>query len=244
MTTEWKDCTDPEELFRRKREGWEIEVRAHKTYAWHTWAGGAWDSDWLFRCRPRAQPKKEREELESLRQQLASCQAALADTEALEIGTGERLAKVEQRLAAANGLIAEQNKLGKERQEWALHTNDVIRSLNQQLAEALEQNLVLSKQTDHTILDLSNYVDSLEQQLAAALAACKLKDEALEEAHNGLRWWMDAFPLHVTESDNEEMLKIVKALAIQPDDSALKAWLEMSNTADCRSQSSLQGVVK
>lgn len=54
MTTEWKDCTDPEELFRRKREGWEIEVRAHKTYAWRTWAGGAWDSDWLFRCRPRA----------------------------------------------------------------------------------------------------------------------------------------------------------------------------------------------
>ena len=57
--------------------------------------------------------REEREELESLRQQLASCQAALADTEALEIGTGERLAKVEQQLAAANVLIAEQNKLGK-----------------------------------------------------------------------------------------------------------------------------------
>ena len=189
--------------------------------------------------------REEREELAAaLRQQLASCQAALADTEALEIGTGERPAKVEQQLAAANVLITEQNKLGKEHQEWALHTSDVIRSLNQQLAEALEQNLVLSKQTDHTILDLSNYVDSLEQQLAAALAACKLKDEALEEAHNGLRWWMDAFPLHVTEADNEEMLKLVKALTIHPDDSALKAWLEMSNTADCRSQSSLQGVVK
>ncbi len=93
-----------------------------------------------------------------LARQLASCQAALADTEALEIGTGERLAKV-------------------------------------------------------------------EQQLAAALAACKLKDESLESAHNGLRWWMDTFPLHVTEADNEEMLKIVKALAIQPDASALKAWL-------------------
>jgi len=36
-----------------------------------------------------------------LARQLASCQAALADTEALEIGTGERLAKVEQQLAAA-----------------------------------------------------------------------------------------------------------------------------------------------
>ena len=100
-----------------------------------------------------------------------------------------------------------------------------LAELNQQLAEALEQNLVLSKQTDHTILDLSNYVDSLEQQLAGAIAACKQKDESIEAAHNGLRWWMDAFPLHVTEADNEEMLKIVKALAIQPDDYALKAWL-------------------
>ena len=98
----------------------------------------------------------------------------------------------------------------------------LIESLRQQLAEALEQNLVLSKQTDHTILDLSNYVDSLEQQLAGAIAACKQKDESIEAAHNGLRWWMDAFPLHVTEADNEEMLKIVKALAIQSDDSALK----------------------
>lgn len=56
MSIEWKACTDPEELFRLKREEWEIEVRAHKTYAWCTWAGSAWDSDWLFRCRT-AQPK-------------------------------------------------------------------------------------------------------------------------------------------------------------------------------------------
>ena len=76
--------------------------------------------------------------------------------------------------------------------------------------------------------DVARAVDremELRQQLAAALAACKQKDEALEAAHNGLRWWMDAFPLHVTEADNEEMLKLVKALTIQPDDSALKAWL-------------------
>ncbi len=72
-------------------------------------------------------------------------------------------------------------------------------------------------------LEAENY--ELRQQLAAKQAACELKDESLEAAHNGLRWWMDAFPLHVTEADNEEMLKIVKALAIQPDDSALKAWL-------------------
>ena len=42
-----------------------------------------------------------------------------------------------RQLASANVLIAEQNKLGKERQEWALHTSEVIRSLNQQLAAAL-----------------------------------------------------------------------------------------------------------
>ena len=154
--------------------------------------------------------REEREELESLRQQLASCQAALADTEALEIGTGERLAKVEQQLAAANVLIAEQNKLGKERQEWALHTSDVIRSLNQQLAEALEQNLVLSKQTDHTILDLSNYVDSLEQQLAAALAAYKLKDDAVQHLIDEAK---------LTSSQYEVCRQ---SLAIQPDDAALK----------------------
>lgn len=68
-------------------------------------------------------------------------------------------------------------------------------------------------------------IESLQQQLATAIAACKLKDVTLEAAHNGLRWWMDTFPLHVTEADNEEMLKLVKALAIQPDDSALKAWI-------------------
>ncbi len=101
--------------------------------------------------------------------------------------------KLAQQLASANVLIAEQNKLAKERQEWALHTSEVIRSLN--------------------------------QQLAGAIAACKQKDESLEAAHNGLRWWMDTFPLHVTEADNEEMLKLVKALTIQPDDAALMAWL-------------------
>ena len=121
-------------------------------------------------------------EIHSLQQQLASCQAALADTEALEIGTGERLAKVEQQLAAANVLIAEQNKLGKERQEWALHTNEVIRSLN--------------------------------QQLAGAIAACKLKDSAIQHIISGAL----SLPRFA-----EQQAK--KALTIQPDDSALKAWV-------------------
>ena len=83
----------------------------------------------------------------------------------------------------------------------------------QQLAEALEQNLVLSKQTDHTILDLSNYVDSLEQQLAAALAACKLKDDAVQHLIDEAK---------LTSSQYEVCRQ---SLAIQPDDAALKAWL-------------------
>jgi hypothetical protein len=74
-------------------------------------------------------------------------------------------------------------------------------------------------------LEQAAQIESLRQQLAAAIAACELKDESLEAAHNGLRWWMDAFPLHVTEADNEEMLKIVKALAIQPGTEALEKWL-------------------
>jgi len=99
----------------------------------------------------------------------------------------------------------------------------------QQLAEALEQNLVLSKQTDHTILDLSDYVDSLEQQLSAALAACKLKDDALEKirGHIGL---YNLFSCVGSDSYDPEYADLnvgkcreiaIEALAIQPDDAAL-----------------------
>ena len=57
-------------------------------------------------------------------------------------------------------------------------------------------------------------IESLRQQLAAALAACELKDEALK------RWKFDSLNMPLSEF---EVIK--KALAIQPDDSALKAWL-------------------
>ena len=62
MTDNWKEITDPEELFKLKREGWEIEFRAHKTYTWRTWMGGAWQDDWLFQARPR-QPKMKKVKL-------------------------------------------------------------------------------------------------------------------------------------------------------------------------------------
>lgn len=90
----------------------------------------------------------------------------------------------ELKLASANALIAEQNKLAKERQEWTLHTSEVIRSLN--------------------------------QQLAAALAACKQKDEALQNCEGMLDELRDYPITHDA---------IIEALAIQPDDSALKAFM-------------------
>ena len=96
-----------------------------------------------------------------------------------------------------------------------------VAALKQQLAAALNK----LEMAEACLAGDNALIAGLKNDLAAAIAACELKDESLEAAHNGLRWWMDAFPLHVTEADNEEMLKIVKALAIQPDDSALKAWL-------------------
>ena len=52
--TDWKEITDPEELFRLKREGWEIEL-ANGT-SWGLWAGTIWSAVYKFRARP-PQPK-------------------------------------------------------------------------------------------------------------------------------------------------------------------------------------------
>ena len=59
-------------------------------------------------------------------------------------------------------------------------------------------------------------VTKLQQQLAAALAACKLKDGALQNCEGMLDELRDYPITHDA---------IIEALAIQPDDSALKAWL-------------------
>ena len=61
-------------------------------------------------------------------------------------------------------------------------------------------------------------IESLRQQLAAALAACKQKDEAL-------KWLMDWQVKHVHVWDNPAFDNAEEALTIQPDDSALKAWI-------------------
>lgn len=57
MTSEWKDITNPEELFKLKREGWEIDIYA--SLGWGTWNGTMWQEDLKFRARP-PQPKVKR----------------------------------------------------------------------------------------------------------------------------------------------------------------------------------------
>ncbi len=83
----------------------------------------------------------------------------------------------------------------------------LIESLRQQLARCID-----------TCATRENEIIEAEQQLAAAIAACKLKDEALllaAETYNSV--WESHMPIIDTEMD--------KALTIQPDDSALKAWV-------------------
>ena len=76
-------------------------------------------------------------------------------------------------------------------------------------------------------------IESLHQQLSAALAACKLKDEELEKirGHIGL---YNLFSCVGSDSYDPECADLnvgkcreiaTKALTIQPDDSALKAWV-------------------
>ena len=79
----------------------------------------------------------------------------------------------------------------------------------------------MSKETEDIVSVMrkaKEEIESLRQQLAAALAVCKQKDEAL-------KWLMDWQVKHVDVWDNPAFDNAEEALAIQPDDSALKAWL-------------------
>ena len=73
-------------------------------------------------------------------------------------------------------------------------------------------------------LKTAEAADLIERQAAQI----EMLREALEASYNGLRWWMDSFPLHVTEADNEEMLKLVKALATTPNQ-ALEQFAAKAN---------------
>ena len=85
---------------------------------------------------------------------------------------------------------------------------DVIESLRQQLAAMEDKYLV---EMGMRRLN-SGEAESLRQQLAAALAAIKVKDAAIKQA------------LGFTGSSCIDR-ELNKALAIQPDDAALKVWL-------------------
>lgn len=78
-----------------------------------------------------------------------------------------------------------------------------------------QRNAAMSQSESARLLDENT---KLRAELAASLAACKAKDAAIREARN---WnWLDddAGNIPVTED-------IQHALLLQPDDSALKAWL-------------------
>ncbi len=57
---------------------------------------------------------------------------------------------------------------------------------------------------------LTAQIDAIKYQLACSLSAIKIKDDALME---------------IAGSNAPHILVAMKALAIQPDDAALKAWL-------------------
>lgn len=99
-----------------------------------------------------------------------------------------------------------------------------VESLRQQLADRDEQisDLTISSDTYFAERNSARDVwrraskdrDELRQQLAAALAACKAKNEQLSLL---LEWCVC--------QDSKFYQPAAEALAIQPDDSALKAWL-------------------
>ena len=78
---------------------------------------------------------------------------------------------------------------------------------------------------------LEERVEIVEQQLAAAIAACKLKDEALWETNKYLdQTYADLIGNYGSEWLAARMVDTLstilsKAIAIQPDDSALKVWI-------------------
>ena len=54
--TDWKEITDPKELFSLDLSEWEIHRYHDRTEEWYDWRGGDWSSNQMFRARPR-QPK-------------------------------------------------------------------------------------------------------------------------------------------------------------------------------------------
>ena len=92
-------------------------------------------------------------------------------------------------------------------------------------------------------------IAELRKQLAAALAACKLKDEALQEVVDLIGESSGIYGMHLNGDPSpwdeierggrfERLTLLQEALAIHPDDSALKAWL--GEPQPCRSDGRCQ----
>ena len=141
---------------------------------------------------------------------------------------------------------------------------DEIESLRQQLADSQKQSIEdsenilrlietikylqgiavrgsgIDQSDDQTVEQfVLSYVKGLEQQLSAALAACKLKDEALRESgrlyctmigndfiNQPSMFERSVVAKYVRGWFRHNQPSMVKnALTVQPDDSALRAWL-------------------
>ena len=75
----------------------------------------------------------------------------------------DEVAMLRQQLAGNKQLIDEQNRLLKERQEWALHTNEMIRGLRKQLAAALAACALQRKALLDTVAYLSAAASAYEK---------------------------------------------------------------------------------
>jgi len=90
---------------------------------------------------------------------------------------------LEKQIAGQKQLIAEQNRLNKERQEWALHTSEVIRSLNQQLAAEQAKNMGLRDVLEHIALNVAFYGDDwVRITVSNALGDSTLSDTSVLES--------------------------------------------------------------
>lgn len=78
--------------------------------------------------------------------------------------------------------------------------------------QAAQINHLQMALADNEALELETSTRCLKQA-----AQIEMMREALEASYNGLRWWMESFPLHVTKADIEDMRKLAKALYTTPD---------------------------
>lgn len=88
-------------------------------------------------------------------------------------------ARLTAELAGNGVLIAEQNKLLAERQEWALRTNEIIRGLNAELSDRASPEMVFTLKA--TIRQLTDELAEATAQQAELREALTKTNDALEK---------------------------------------------------------------